>query len=255
MVLSGLSSARIEHGDTLRTPRLLRPGTGGLLVYDRVLTSPPFNHADWGSEHAEHDPYGRFRYGLPPEQRGDYAFVQHVLAILEPAGVAGIVVSHGVLFRGGAEGAIRRRMIEDDVVEAIIGLPANLLHGTAIPTAILLLNRAKPEARRRRILFVDASAGFEVRGHRNELRPLDVERIVAAVRRYSDEERFCRVASLDEVAANEHVLTIPRYVDTRERQVSLDIDGELAALRRIEAARDAAAARMDELLRDLGHGT
>jgi type I restriction enzyme M protein len=252
LTLAGLSDARIEHGDTLREPKLTR--RRGLMVYDRILANPTFGVSSWRSEHEADDPFARFRHGTPPRQRADYAFVQHVLATLEPTGIAGVVVSHGALFRGGAEGVIRRSIIEDDVIEAIIGLPANLFYGTAIPTAILLLNRNKPEVRRSRILFVDASADFQA-AITNELRPADVERIVSAVRSFVDEQGFCRVVPLAEIAQNDHILTVRRYVDTREQEAPMDLGGALETLRELEATRDAAAARMDELLRELGHDT
>jgi type I restriction enzyme M protein len=251
MFMLGLPDVRVERGDTLRDPKLVE--SGELIVYDRVLTNPPFSLSNWGGEWAAHDPLQRFRYGLPPRHMGDYAFVQHVLATLNPAGVAGVVVSHGALFRGVVEKAIRARMVDDDVIEAIIGLPANLFYGASIPVAILLLNRNKPRMRKNKILFVDASSGFETRAHQNILRPVDVARIVAAVQRYADEERFCHVATLAEVAANDHNLSISRYVDTFEADAPSDIGAALATLREFEAVRDAAAARMDELLRDLGY--
>ena len=253
MVLAGLSDARIESGDTIHDPKLVRHGE--LMLYDRVITSPPIGPGDWGVERASQDRFGRFRYGLPPRHNGDYAFVQHALASLNSSGVAGIVVSPGVLFRGGSEAAIRAKLVDSDVIEAIIALPANLLHGTAIPVVVLVLNRNKPRSRRDKILFVDASLCFEACGKRNELRPADIDRIVAAMRAYRDEDRFCRVAAVAEVTANDHNLSVARYVDTLTSEAPIDVDEELVAARNIEATRDAAAARMDELLRLLGHGT
>lgn len=253
LVLAGLPNERIEAGDTLREPRLTERGE--LMLFDRVLTNPPFGLGDWGADRAARDPFRRFRYGLPPAGNGDYAFVQHVVATLTPRGMGALILPHGVLFRGSAEAAIRKALIDDDLLEAVIGLPANLFFSTTIPVAILIVNRAKPRARKDRVLFVDASAAFEADDHRKRMRPHDLSRIVDAFRDYRDVERFARVVTLAEISANDHNLTISRYVDTLEATLPMDIDGEIEALREIESTRDAAAVRMDELLRGLGHGT
>ena len=134
---------------------------GELLLYDGVIANPPFSLDEWGREVAENDGYGRFRFGVPPNTKGDLAFVQHMVAVLNSSGRLGIVMPHGVLFRGGAEGKIRRALLEEDLFEAVIGLAQNLFYGTTIPAAILVLNREKPAARKGEVLFVDASAEFE----------------------------------------------------------------------------------------------
>lgn len=252
MLLHGLSDARIEKGDTIREPKLVHGGE--LMLYDRVIANPPFSLDKWGVEMAADDPFQRFHYGLPPKNMGDYAFVQHMLATLSSNGMVGVVMPHGVLFRGSGDGAIRKGLVDEDLFEAIIGLPENLFYGTGIPAAVLVLNRAKPKKRQGKILFIHAAEGFEPRSNQNVLRPEDVKRIVAAFRKFGDEDRFSRVVPIEEVKENDYNLTIARYVDTLEPEEAVDIDGALAALRELEAARDAAAAKMDKLLRGLGHG-
>lgn len=252
MLLHGLSDARIEKGDTIREPKLVHGGE--LMLYDRVIANPPFSLDKWGVEMAAEDPFQRFHYGLPPKNMADYAFVQHMLATLSAKGMVGVVMPHGVLFRGGGDGAIRKGLVEDDLFEAIIGLPENLFYGTGIPAAVLILNRDKPRKRKGKVLFVHAAEGFEARGTQNALRSQDVTRIVGTFRKYADEDRFSRVVPVEEIKENDYNLTIARYVDTLEPERTADIDEALRALRELEAVRDAAAAKMDKLLRDLGHG-
>ena len=146
MLLHGLPDARIEKGDTIRDPKLVEEGE--LLLHDRVIANPPFSLDEWGREVAEHDGYGRFRFGVPPKTKGDLAFVQHMVAVLNAAGRLGVVMPHGVLFRGSAEGKIRQGLLQEDLFEAVIGLAPNLFYGTGIPASILVLNRAKPAARK-----------------------------------------------------------------------------------------------------------
>lgn len=253
LLLHGLPDARIEKGDTIRSPKLIEGGE--LMLYDRVIANPPFSLDKWGADVAKDDGFQRFHYGVPPKNMGDYAFVQHMVASLGGSGVAGVVMPLGVLFRGSGDGRIRKGMIEeDDLFEAIIGLPENLFYGTGIPATILVLNRNKPEERKGKILFIHAAEGFESRSTQNVLRDQDIDRIVDAFHAYEDEDRFCRVVELDEVRENDYNLNISRYVDTLEPEEPIDLDAAIGELRRLEAERDAAAKRMDELLRGLGHG-
>jgi type I restriction enzyme M protein len=160
----------------------------------------------------------------------------------------------GVLFRGSGDGEIRKGMVEDDLFEAIIGLPENLFYGTGIPATILILNRDKPKKRKGKILFIYAAEGFEARSNQNVLRPHDVKRIVAAFSKYADEDRFSRVVPLEEVRENDYNLNISRYVDTLEPEQPIDVTASLAELRQLEAERDASARKMDSLLKGLGYG-
>jgi len=130
-LLHGFSDARIEKGDTIRDPKL-RDGDG-LMLFDRVIANPPFSLDEWGRDVAEHDPYGRFRFGVPPKTKGDLAFVQHMIATTNRTGMVGVVMPHGVLFRSGAEGDIRKGILQQDLLEGVVGLPTNLFYGTGIP--------------------------------------------------------------------------------------------------------------------------
>ena len=156
MLLHGLPDARIEKGDTIRDPKLVEEAE--LLLYDRVIANPPFSLDEWGRDVAESDGYGRFRFGVPPRTKGDLAFVQHMVAVLNAEGRLGVVMPHGVLFRGSAEGKIRQGLLQEDLFEAVIGLAPNLFYGTGIPASILVLNRDKPAERKGKVLFIDAAA-------------------------------------------------------------------------------------------------
>lgn len=180
-LLHGFSDAHIEKGDTIRDPKLVKDGV--LQVYDRVIANPPFSLDEWGREFAEHDPYGRFHYGLPPKGKGDLAFVQHMVAILDKHGQLGVVMPHGILFRGGVEGDIRKGLLKDDLVEAVIGLPSNLFYGTGIPAAVLVLNKDKKPERQGKVIFIEASREFREANAQNYLRDEDVAKIAAKVPR------------------------------------------------------------------------
>ena len=166
MFLHEMDNARIEWGNSITSPRLVSGDR--LMKFNIVVANPPFSLKKWGQDHARHDPHKRFWRGIPPKSRGDYAFVTHMLeTALEGEGRVGVIVPHGVLFRGGNEGRIRQKLIEDNMLEAAIGLPANLFFGTGIPTAIVVFNKARRpwiEARTDRdkhVLFIDASREFQ----------------------------------------------------------------------------------------------
>lgn len=188
MLLHALPDSKIEKGDTIRGPRLLDGGR--LMLFDRVIANPPFSLKDWGYEEAASDPYGRFTRGIPPKTKGDLAFLMHMVETTNDKGMVGVVMPHGVLFRGASEGKIRVALLNDDFIEAVIGLPPALFFGTGIPASILILNRNKPKARRKKVLFIDASPDdfYLKKSARNQLRPEDIMRIVAVFRAYADAE-------------------------------------------------------------------
>lgn len=251
MLLHGHPSARIEKGDTIRAPALLKGGN--LHVYDRVIANPPFSLDQWGHEEAEGDRHGRFRFGIPPKSKGDFAFVQHMIAVLKPGGEMAVVMPHGVLFRGGSEATIREGILGEDLLEAVIGLPANLFYGTGIPAAILVLRRQKPPERAKKVLFIDASRDFEQGTNQNKLRDQDVTKIVAAFHTFADLPRYARVVALGEIKGNEYNLNITRYVDTSEEETEIDLRAAIAKLRELEKARADAEAVMNGYLKELGY--
>ncbi len=252
MLLHGLPDARIEKGDTIRDPKLVDEGE--LLRYDRVIANPPFSLDEWGREVAEHDGHGRFRFGLPPKTKGDLAFVQHMVAVLNAAGRLGVVMPHGVLFRGGAEGKIRQGMLREDLFEAVIGLAPNLFYGTGIPASVLVLNRAKPPARRGAVLFIDASGEFEEGTNQNRLRDRDLEHIARTFHAWADVEKYARVVPVAEIERNDWNLNITRYVDTAEEEERIDVADAVRKLRELERERAAAEATMNRYLAELGYG-
>ncbi len=251
MLLHGYPDARIEKGDTLRDPKLLQHGE--LMRFDRVIANPPFSLDAWGHDTAGADAHGRFRFGLPPKTKGDLAFVQHMVATLNSHGKLGVVMPHGVLFRGASEGEIRRGLLQEDLIEAVIGLPTNLFYGTGIPAAILIMNRDKPTARRGKVLFVEASREFREGSAQNYLRDQDVAKIAATVHAFRDVEKYARVVDRAEIEKNDWNLNISRYVDTAEAEQKVDVASAIAKLREAEKARDAAKAVMDGFLRELGY--
>ena len=256
MLLHGLASARLVPGDVIAEPGLVDQH-GRLHSYDRVIANPPFSMKNWGHDYAPTDEHHRFdRYGaIPPKTRGDLAFLLHMLGVTNATGMVGVVMPHGVLFRGGAEGKIRRGIVDADLFEAIIGLAPNLFFGASIPVSICVLNKAKPAERRGKVLFVDAAQdGYYRPGKaQNFLDQEHIDHIVAAYQAHEDVERFAHVADLDEIAGNDYNLNISRYVDTTEPVNVMSVEDALAQLREAERRRDEAVARMDELLAGMGY--
>ena len=251
MLLHGLPDARIEKGDTIRDPKLVDEGE--LLLYDRVIANPPFSLDEWGRDVAENDGHGRFRFGVPPKTKGDLAFVQHMVAVLNASGRLGVVMPHGVLFRGSAEGKIRQGLLQEDLFEAVIGLAPNLFYGTGIPASILVLNRDKPAARKGKVLFIDASGEFEEGSNQNRLRDQDIEHIAGTFHACADVEKYARVVPLAEIEQNDWNLNISRYVDTSEEEERIDVSEALRRLRELEQERAAAEATMNRYLAELGY--
>jgi type I restriction enzyme M protein len=251
MLLHGFSSARLEKGDTLRTPKLIREG-GKLMEFDIVIANPPFSLKNWGYEEAQHDPYRRFRFGIPPKGYGDYAFVQHMIATVNPRGRVGVVLPHGVLFRGGAEGKIRKGILEEDLLEAIIGLPSNLFFGASIPACLFIVNKNKPEERKGKVFFLYGANDYLEGKNQNKLRKEDIEKIVDAYRGYRTIERYCRPVPLDEIRANDYNLNITRYIDITEDEEPIDVQDVLNQLKELKRERSGVEDKMNRFLEELG---
>ncbi len=256
LLLHGLPAARLEPGDVIGEPGLV-DSSGRLLSYDRVIANPPFSLKNWGHDFAPNDSHHRFdKYGaIPPRTRGDLAFLLHMLAVTNSDGMVGVVMPHGILFRGGAEGKIRKGIVEADYFEAIIGLAPNMFSGASIPVAICVLNKAKPADRRDKVLFVDAAqeGGFRPGKARNFIDQEHIKMMVEAYNAFEDIDRFAHVADLDEIEENDFNLNISRYVDTTEPIEVMSVEDALAELREAEHKRDEAVAKMDELLAELGY--
>ena len=256
LLLHNLRSARLEGGDVIAEPQLLDED-GWLNTYDRVIANPPFSLKNWGHEIAQDDDFIRFdRYGaIPPKARGDLAFLLHMLAVTKPKGMVGVVMPHGILFRGGAEGKIRRGLVEADLFEAIIGLTANLFYGASIPVAICVLNKNKPSERQGRVLFIDADQEgyFRKTGPKNHLDQEHIDKIAEAYHDFEEVERLAHVADLEEIEYNDFNLNISRYVDTTEPVEVISVEEALAQLREAEQRRDKAVAKMNDHLKELGY--
>jgi type I restriction enzyme M protein len=212
MFLHGVYSADIRKGDTLGDPQHTQHGE--LMSFDRVIANPPFSLKKWGKEEADNDAYGRFPYGTPPKDSGDLAFVQHMIASLNNEGMMGVVMPHGVLFRGASEREIRKGILNDDLLEAVVGLPAGLFYGTGIPACLLIINKNKPAARKGKVLFINSELEYEEGKNQNKLRAQDIDKIVTTFDDYTEIKRYSKVVTLAEIAENDYNLNIRRYADT-----------------------------------------
>ena len=255
MFLHGKDGARIEWGDTLNSPALVEADK--LMRFNVVVANPPFSLDKWGAEHAEEDRFNRFWRGTPPKSKGDYAFISHMIEVALPKeGRVAVVVPHGVLFRGGKEGLIRRKLIEENLLDAVIGLPANLFPTTSIPVAVLLFDRSREKGgdrqKVRNVLFVDASKEFLPSKNQNSLSPEHLEKIVAAVQARQTVEKYAYVAPVKEIEENDFNLNIPRYVDTFEEEEEIDIAAVQKEIDRLEAELVDVRARMKLHLKELG---
>ncbi len=232
LLLHGENNHTIEWGDTIQNPKLLDKN-GGLLLFDVVAASLPFSLNKWGYDEAKDDNYGRFHRGLPPKSKGIYAFILHMLATLKPkTGRIGVVVPHGVLFRGLREGRIRKKLIEDNLLDAVIGLPAKLFYGTSIPVVILVLKMAKTD---NSVLFIDASHEFKGGKYQNQLTDENIAKIVATYRDRVSTHKYAYLASLEELDENEYNLNIPLYVDSYKEKEQIDLMDELAERKHLMA--------------------
>jgi type I restriction enzyme M protein len=248
MYLHGFDQARIERGDTIRSPKLVEGDH--LMKFDVVVANPPFSLDKWGADMAESDRYHRFFRGIPPKSRGDYAFISHMIETANPVGGGvGVVVPNGVLFRGASEAVIRRRLVEENLLDGVIGLPANLFFGVGIPAALLFFRRGKKDDS---VLFIDASREFEKGKNQNKLRLEDVEKIVATWRERLDVPRYARRATLADIAGHDYNLNIPLYVDTFEEKEAVDLKVVQAEIERIEAELADTRTELAAALRELG---
>lgn len=250
MFLHGMDSARVEWCNTLTGPKLVDPDRpDSLLKFDVVVANPPFSLDKWGQAQALNDRFNRYHRGLPPKSKGDYAFISHMIETAhEDGGKVGVIVPHGVLFRGGAEGKIREKLIKENLLDAVIGLPVNLFFGTGIPAAILVFEKGR---KRNDVVFIDASRDFEQNKRQNRLRPDDIEKIVATYRARAEVEKFCHVAAPAELEENEFNLNIPRYVDTFEPEQEVDVAAVQREIERLEGELATTRRKMDHYLKEL----
>jgi type I restriction enzyme M protein len=255
MFLHGMDSASLVRCNTLTDPGLLQGDA--LMRFDIVVANPPFSLDKWGDEEVKNDRWHRFTRGLPPKSRGDYAFILHMLAIAKPGeGRIAVVVPHGVLFRGGAEGRIRESIVRDNLLDAVVGLPAQLFPTTGIPVCIMVFDRARESGglreHERDVLFVDASRDCQPSKRQNQLRDEDVQRIVETYRERRVIPRYSHLAGLDEIEVNGFNLNIPRYVDTYEPEAEIDLQAVQNEIEDLERQLADTRKQMNRYLKELG---
>ncbi len=253
MFLHGLDSADIQRGDTLANPQFLNPN-GSLKTFDIVVANPPYSINDWEWEMFKTDKYGRVDgYEVPPQKNADYAFVLHILKSMNSNGRAGVVLPHGVLFRGGAEGRIRELILKNDLLETVIALPSKLFYGTSIPAAILIFNKNKPENRKNKVFIVDAEKDFSEGKNQNSLRVQDIQKIVRTYDNYSDVENYARVVDLKEIEENEFNLNVRRYIENGDKEEEIDVSAVRKELATLEKERAAVDKKVADFLNELNY--
>lgn len=255
MFLHSKDAARIEWCDTLNSPALIEGDH--LMKFDVVVANPPFSLDKWGAEHADSDQFNRYWRGVPPKSKGDYAFITHMIEIAKrQSGRVAVIVPHGVLFRGGAEGRIRKALIEENMLDAVIGLPANLFTTTGIPVAILIFDRSREQGganeARKDVLFIDASSEFTPGKTQNVMNEGHITKVLETYRNRTEIEKYSHLASHAEMAENDFNLNIPRYVDTFEAEEEIDVAALQQHINQIEAELVEVRAKMAGYLKELG---
>jgi type I restriction enzyme M protein len=259
MFLHNMDDAHISWGDTIRHPKHIEGDK--LKTFDIVVANPPFSLDKWGADSAANDIFNRFKIGVPPKSKGDYAFILHMIASAHHgSGKVGVIVPHGVLFRGSSEGRIRKELIENNYLEAVIGLPQNLFYGTGIPAAILVFNKGKSNTD---VLFVDASKGYISGKNQNELGKNHIQKIVDVYSNFKKgkvlnsghgivlEDKFAYRATFDDIQENDFNLNIPRYVDTFEEEEPVDIAQTQEEIVQLEKELVSVRKKMNNYLKEL----
>ncbi len=254
MFLHDKDSARLEWGDTLNNPQLVE--NDRLMQFDICVANPPFSLKKWGAENAESDQYKRFWRGVPPKDKGDFAFITHMIETVKPkTGRVAVIVPHGVLFRGGAEGRIRQQLLEENIIDAVIGLPAGLFQTTGIPVSMLIIDRSREAGgeneAKKDILFIEASKEFEPGKAQNTLSTENSDKIYNTYENREEIEKFSRKVGFDEIKENDFNLNITRYVDTSEEEEEIDISANLKELAVLEPEIQKLEGEMDQYLKEL----
>lgn len=255
MFLHSKDAARIEWCDTLNSPALIE--NDKLMKFDVVVANPPFSLDKWGHENAETDPHKRFWRGVPPKTKGDFAFISHMIETAKRhSGRVAVIVPHGVLFRGAAEGKIRQNLVDENLLDAVIGLPANLFTSTGIPVAILVFDRSREQGgkneKRKDVVFIDASKEFRSGKAQNHIDEEHITKIVDTYLARKPVEKYSYVASIDEIRENDYNLNIPRYVDTFEEEEEIDVQALQKEIKQIETELAQVRGKMDGYLKELG---
>lgn len=251
MFLHGLDGADIQRGDTLANPQFLNPN-GSLKTFDIVVANPPYSISDWEHEIFKADKYGRLDgYDMPPKSNADYAFVLHIIKSMNSNGRAGIVLPHGVLSRAGAEGLIRSQILKNDLIESVIALPPKLFYGTGIPAVILVLSKNKPEARKGKVLIIDAERDFSEGKNQNSLRVQDIQKIVKTYDDYKNVEHYARIVPLEEIEKNKSSLDIRLYIRDKNIEEQIDIVDIQNKILELEQERIKTRALVEQYLKNI----
>ncbi|WP_435143799.1 N-6 DNA methylase [Halobaculum sp. P14] len=262
VLLHELQDTTLAKGDTIKDPQFVTEHDE-LEKFDRVVANPPWNDKTWGKEWVqENEPYNRFDYGLPPKNRGDWAWIQLMIASLNETGKAGIVMDNGVLFRSRSEKKIRKPFLEDDLIEAVIALPENLFYNTSSPGCLLIFNKDKPEERKDRVLFIYAedeelresgTQVYEEQSNQNQLTDGGVEYLAESYLTGREEDHHSRLVDLEEIKENDWNLNVPRYVDTTEPEEPIDVSAKLEELDRLAEKRERTEAELEEYMEELDY--
>jgi type I restriction enzyme M protein len=251
LFLHGADDFHIERGDTLRSPAFYSGDS--LARFDCVIANPPFSLEKWGDNIWLKDPYGRNFAGLPPAKSGDFAWVQHMIKSMAPkTGRMAVVLPHGVLFRMSKEGTIRKKILEMDLMESVIGLGPNLFYGTGLSACILVFRDKKPLEHKGKVLFIDASEEYKKGRAQNELLPEHVERIFNWFNNYKDVDGRCRLVGIEEIKENDYNLNIPRYVEPVIQEETITIREALDNLKKTVQEAYAAEDHLKFLLKREG---
>ena len=254
LFLHSKDAADIRWADTLNNPQLLEGDS--LMKFDIVVANPPFSLDKWGAEHAATDVHGRFRRGVPPKSKGDYGFIQHMIETAFPkSGRVGVIVPHGVLFRGGSEGKIRTLLIEENLLDAVVGLPENLFFGTGIPAAILIFDRRRelggPLADRKDVLFIDASRDFVPGKSQNTLGETQIDKIITIFRERKAIPTLSASVANEQLQQFDYNLNISRYVETLPNEDLIDIVAIQQEIATLDAHLSEVRAKLGVYLKDL----
>lgn len=254
MFLHQTSFAQIEWCNALTGPALKEDGC--LMKFDNIVANPPFSLKNWGATEAADDLFGRFWRGIPPNSKGDYAFITHMLEVAKPKqGRVAVIVPNGVLFRGAAEGRIRQHIIEENLLDAVIGLPNNLFPATAIPVTILIFDRSReqggPNEGKQGVFFIDASEGYQPGKNQNALLDEHVNKIIATYEECRDVEKYAQLISLSKIKENGFSLNISLYIDTAEEEELVDIKTVQREVEDLEKELAVVREKMSVILRDL----
>lgn len=250
LTLIGNTEAKVVYGDVIRNP-FLYDGQR-IKTFQKVLSTIPMGVKNWGEEIAQYDPYLRFRYGVPPRTQGEYGYLQHCIASLSDDGILAVVVPPSMLFRERSEGEIRKRIINDDIIEAVIGLPPKIYPQTPIQFAVFVINRKKAKDRKEKILFINTMNDYLPGRSQNILRDSDVSKVLTAFKDFRDIEGYSRVCSLDEIAKNNYQLEVSQYIKQKIEIVApFDLDVTITELDVVHSEKNAAYKEMQVSLRKL----